>query len=592
MVIIYYTQTPCSFLKGWETFFERMGLLKKKTEITEGVSQVVETLFHYYPELADETFEAGDDESLTGQTIQGRFEVRELIGHGGFGAVYLARQTSVDRLVVLKVLRSDLVRKKSMAKRFLLEAKATSRLTNPHTVTIFDYGKTDEGLLYIAMEYLRGRTLLAKIEEEGRLSVDETIRIACEMAESLAEAHSHQIVHRDLKPENVLLVETPTEKDFVKVLDFGIAHARPISGDMTLTRTGQLSGTPPYMSPEIIRGKTIDARADVYSMAIMIYQMLSGRCPFRGDTPFDIFMKHVQEKPPTLKEMGVEVSPALQRFLDRCLAKDVKKRPKDAEAFLGELRKLVGTESRPHVHARMASEHTSHDMQSLSIKGVQIPEIKSEPTDVYPATGTRLGGLGSGGYGPKTASYVISRIRRTPRIWATITGLLIAGLLAAIVTEKVEVESQVPASTRSVDNQVRVKPTPSKMVLPIERRMKSPEFKGSTGAVLPVGLAPAPTKVSSGSETAMDGEVVDTQPKTTISFPDKPVVESVDRPRVNRAIPRSRAKEDPGMVVSKPPLVKTPGVKQEAPRPVIIRKVDVTPPKRIQPVSKIDALLD
>jgi serine/threonine protein kinase len=492
----------------------------------------------------------------------------------------------------LKVLRSDLVRKKSMAKRFLLEAKATSRLTNPHTVTIFDYGKTDDGLLYIAMEYLRGRTLLAKIEEEGTLSVDETIRVACEMAESLAEAHSHQIVHRDLKPENVLLVETSTEKDFVKVLDFGIAHARPISGDMTLTRTGQLSGTPPYMSPEIIRGKTIDARADVYSMGIMIYQMLSGRCPFRGDTPFDIFMKHVQEKPPTLKEMGVEVSPALQRFLDRCLAKDVKKRPKDAEAFLGELRKLVGTESRPHVHARMASEHTSHDMQSLSIKGVQIPELKSEPTDVYPATGTRLGGLGRGRYGPKTASFVISRIRRTPRIWATITGLLIAALLAAIVTEKVEVESQVPASTRSADKNIRMKTNPSKIALPIERQLKSPDFKRPGEAILSTDLTSSSAIISPESKAAMEVDGVDRLPVIEHGLPAKAVVESVNRPRVNRVNPRSRAEVNSGMVVSRPPQEKMPDVKKEAPRPVITKKMEVSLPKRIQPVSKIDALLD
>jgi len=569
-----------------------MGLLNKKSPPEESVSQEMETLFHYYPELADEPFEPGDDESLTGEIIQGRFEVRELIGHGGFGAVYLARQTSVDRLVVLKVLRSDLVRKKSMAKRFLLEAKATSRLTNPHTVTIFDYGKTDDGLLYIAMEYLRGRTLLAKIEEEGRLSVDETIRIACEMAESLAEAHSHQIVHRDLKPENVLLVETPTEKDFVKVLDFGIAHARPISGDMTMTRTGQLSGTPPYMSPEIIRGKTIDARADVYSMAIMIYQMLSGRCPFRGDTPFDIFMKHVQEKPPTLKEMGVNVSPALRGFLDRCLAKDAKKRPKDAGAFLSELRKLVGTESRPHVHARMATEHTSHDLHSLNIKNVQIPEPKSEPTDVYPATGTRLGSLGNGKYGPKTASFVISRIRRTPRIWATVVGLMIAALLAAIATEKIEVESEVPASTRSVEKTARTMNNSSNVVLPIEKKLNSSGFDGAQEKVLPQRVTPNPVVVPPVVKPEVTAGEVPTPVEIKTAFPEKESLRPLSRPATKRVSPRSRTNVRSTPVVSKPVEVQKPVIKKEPALPVKTERVEVDSRKKYQPVSKIDALLD
>jgi serine/threonine protein kinase len=566
-------------LRGVWGNVDTMGRLKKDKGEEKVATQVVETLFHYYPELADEPLDVDDEESLTGRTIQGRFEVRELIGHGGFGSVYLARQTSVDRLVVLKVLRGDLVQKKSMERRFLLEAKATSRLNNPHTVTIFDYGKTDDGLLYIAMEYLRGRTLLAKIEEEGKLSVDESIRIACEMAESLAEAHSHQIVHRDLKPENVLLVETPTAQDFVKVLDFGIAHARPISGDMTLTRTGQLSGTPPYMSPEIIRGKKIDARADVYSMAIMIYQMLSGKCPFRGDTPFDIFMKHVQEKPPTLKEMGVQVSPPLQKFLDRCLAKDAKKRPIDAGAFLRELRKLVGKESQPHVHARMASEHTSHDLQSLN--GVKMPLGKNEPTDVYPETSAGFPGL-RGKYGPKTEMFVISRIRRAPRIWATIVGLCIAGVLAAIVTGETEIERKVPAATRSQDAGSRVKAAPSKTELPIEKTMR-------TRSSLPEGnfsrerFEAARSRESISPENPTNTGDLDMDGSSPLPAP----VESERKPAERVSSDRRRAP----MVKAVTPVT-SPVTGRANPVSVPVWEKAESASRSVKPVSKIDVLLD
>jgi len=304
------------------------------------------------------------DELLLGRVIEGRFEILELIGHGGFGSVYKARQSSVDRIVAMKILRPHLVGKGILSQRFLLEAKATSRLSNPHTVTVFDHGETDDGLLYIAMEFLPGRTLQDRIDDEGVLPTHDALRIVGEIAESLAEAHAHQIIHRDLKPENILLVDTETAHDFVKVLDFGIARAKTLTGDMTLTSTGQLSGTPPYMSPEVIRGRQVTASADVYSMAIILYQLISGHCPFEGDTPFDIFMAHVQKNPKKLSDLGIKVSRPLETFIQRCLSKDPLTRPQNAGFFLSELRAIADGTAEAGIRTHPAPKETVEDVPS------------------------------------------------------------------------------------------------------------------------------------------------------------------------------------------------------------------------------------
>ena len=279
-----------------------------------------------------------DHDPLIGRVIDGRYEIRKLLGEGGMGSVYLANQRVIDRKVCLKLLKKELLSDATVVKRFLLEAKAASRLTNPHTITIHDFGKTKDRLLYIAMEYLKGQSLREKLATTPVLSLEETARILDKVAESLAEAHDNGIVHRDLKPDNVFLTERPDEPEFVKVLDFGIARAREISGT-NLTNTGVIQGTPTYMSPEVILGDPTDERLDIYALGIMAYEMLAGVAPFAAETPMQLLMRHVHSEPSSISKVNPEVKlpRSIHTFIWRCIAKDPERRPRDGRSFREDL---------------------------------------------------------------------------------------------------------------------------------------------------------------------------------------------------------------------------------------------------------------
>ena len=274
---------------------------------------------------------------MIGTEINGRFKILKVLGHGGFGSVFLAHQKSVDRNVAIKILRPSWSHRPQVAQRFLIEAKATSQLQSPHTVTVFDFGTSEDNLLYIAMEYLEGHTLQDRLGQSPPLNMLEALHVVGQIAESLAEAHEQGIVHRDLKPENVLLLNRNEDSLFVKVLDFGIARSKELSDQLKLTQTGQFSGTPAYMSPEVIRSKSSAPTADVYSMGIVLYQLLTGKCPFSGDNPFDVLTQHVSVKPKAPRQLNSKIPVRLDIFVQRCLAKRTSKRPEDARTFLREL---------------------------------------------------------------------------------------------------------------------------------------------------------------------------------------------------------------------------------------------------------------
>ena len=285
---------------------------------------------------------AFDDASdLIGKVIEGRFEIQKLLGEGGMGSVYLAHQRSVDRLVCIKVLKRELQQDPVVVKRFLLEAKAASRLTNAHTITVFDFGRARDGLLYIAMEYLQGRSLRDKLAETVTLSIQETVRVMSAVSKSLTEAHEHNIIHRDLKPDNIFLADRLDEPEFVKVLDFGIARARSFMGETKLTKSGVIQGTPTYMSPESVMGGEVDERTDIYALGVMMYEMIAGVAPFDADTPMQVLMKHVNLEPEAITKVNpdAEVPRSIHAFIWRCMAKDVNDRPRNARVFRAQLTK-------------------------------------------------------------------------------------------------------------------------------------------------------------------------------------------------------------------------------------------------------------
>ncbi len=226
---------------------------------------------------------SGAPDPLLGRSINGRFKITSLIARGGMGRVYRAEQSPLGRICAVKVLNPNYSGEHDpeFHKRFFLEASIASKLTHPNTVTIFDYGRTDDDVYFMAMEYLDGKTLHRAIREAGAFPEERVGHIARQICRALREAHAHGVIHRDLKPANIYLVSHGDEDDFVKVLDFGLVKnvsERDEAED--LTQTGLFMGSPKYMAPEQIRGDRVDARTDVYSLGIILYEMLTGKVPF------------------------------------------------------------------------------------------------------------------------------------------------------------------------------------------------------------------------------------------------------------------------------------------------------------------------
>jgi serine/threonine-protein kinase len=225
---------------------------------------------------------------LLGATINDRFKVLSLIAKGGMGRVYRAEQSPLGRIVALKVLHPNYSGEEDpeFSRRFTLEASVVSRLKHPNTVTVYDYGETAAGVLFMAMELLEGRTLHRLIREEGALDPARATHIALQIARSLREAHGQGVIHRDLKPANVFLIHHDDDIDFVKVLDFGLVKNLDEAEGESLTKTGLFMGSPKYMAPEQIRGDRCTPATDVYALGVMLFEMLAGKVPFeRTNSP-------------------------------------------------------------------------------------------------------------------------------------------------------------------------------------------------------------------------------------------------------------------------------------------------------------------
>src|SRR4051812_4789858 len=267
---------------------------------------------------------------LLGQTMAGRYHIQRKLGEGGMGAVYLATHMVLEKQVALKVLHGEFARKPDLVERFMQEAKSASRIRHENVIDISDFGTTGEGLVFFAMELLKGHDLheeIARARLAGQLLPwERSKRIFLQICAALTAAHALGIVHRDLKPENIYLVDFLGEPDFVKLLDFGIAKLTEVAdGDRKLTRTGMLFGTPEYMSPEQARGDNVDHRVDVYAMGCILYQLVTGRVPFEAENFMGVLSLHLTQPPPIAPAEVLDLigAPrALAGVIDQALAKD------------------------------------------------------------------------------------------------------------------------------------------------------------------------------------------------------------------------------------------------------------------------------
>jgi eukaryotic-like serine/threonine-protein kinase len=302
------------------------------------------------------------DAALLGRKIAGKFVIEKYLGGGAMGAVYRARQTALDKNVAVKVMHQGL--DTQFAARFHREAKAASRLDHPNSMRVIDFGEEPDGLLYIAMEYLEGRDLYRLIHEDWPLSNERIVALLSQALAAIAVAHDMGVIHRDLKPENIMVLEGKDDEgkavDVVKVCDFGIAKIQEQdedgqrkSGGQKLTTQGLVIGTPEYMSPEQGRGEKLDARSDLYSVGIILYQLLTGRTPFEADSPLATVLKHVSEPPAPPQTIFPGVHRGLEVVCLRALAKNREERYQSARDMRAAMRAALAGEA-PEVLASMA----------------------------------------------------------------------------------------------------------------------------------------------------------------------------------------------------------------------------------------------
>ena len=260
--------------------------------------------------------------SLIGRTLGKNYRVVEPIGAGGMGVVYLVEHTSLRKRFAAKVLATELAMNAEARARFEVEAHAVSQLEHDNIINVIDYGATEDGLVFMVMEYLKGRTLQARIDQ-APLGRDELLGVMLQVCHALGCAHEAGIVHRDMKPDNIFLNErTRGRPPLVKVLDFGISKARDVSlRDGRITKQGQVLGSPEYMSPEAARGDEVDGRADIYAVGIMLYELVTGQVPFRSENYLKVLQQHISQKPASPRTLVPDLSEAMERLILKALAK-------------------------------------------------------------------------------------------------------------------------------------------------------------------------------------------------------------------------------------------------------------------------------
>src|SRR5579872_1829174 len=268
-----------------------------------------------------------------GKVLEGKYRLDAFISKGGMGAVYRASHIMLGKTVAVKLINQDLVTSPEIVRRFQREARAATALNHPNIVGVYDMGQTSDGTLYIAMEFINGPSLKSLIDAEGPVSPSRTVALLRQVASALAAAHRQEIVHRDLKPHNIMLARADDGREIAKLVDFGIA--KTFDESTQLTMTGFVLGTPQYMAPEQAEGRPVDGRSDLYSLGVILYEMLSGDVPFSDPSTPMILIKHIKETPvlPSLKNPNAQISPELEGIAMRCLQKDPAARFQTAEEF-------------------------------------------------------------------------------------------------------------------------------------------------------------------------------------------------------------------------------------------------------------------
>ena len=310
---------------------------------------------------------------LVGQTLDEKYRIEQRLGEGGMGAVYRARHLQMDRPVAIKVLHENLVEDEAARIRFQREARAAVRLQHQNAIAVTDFGETSDGYNYIVMELLEGPTLREILAKEAPIETARAISIMLQASAAVAVAHEAGIIHRDLKPANIIVTQSPEVPAVVKVLDFGVAKLAAGAldddeGTITLRQAGSFIGTPRYMAPEQYNGHELTPAADVYSLGVILYEMLTGMAPFTGSSPVEIAAKHVNNPPHSPRKIVAAIPEDVERVVLHALEKQPEERPANGAEFH---RELMDTAQ------RLGLEHhalkSAPDFEALRGEGVESP---------------------------------------------------------------------------------------------------------------------------------------------------------------------------------------------------------------------------
>ncbi|MEU9617509.1 MULTISPECIES: protein kinase domain-containing protein [unclassified Streptomyces] len=339
-----------------------------------------------------------------GSVAGGRYQLRDLLGEGGMASVYLAYDSALDRQVAIKTLHTELGREQSFRERFRREAQAVAKLQHTNIVSVFDTGEDELGgalMPYIVMEYVEGQplgsVLQADIQSYGAMPADKALKVTSDVLAALDTSHEMGLVHRDIKPGNVMV----TRRGVVKVMDFGIARAMQ-SGVTSMTQTGMVVGTPQYLSPEQALGRGVDARSDLYSVGIMLFQLLTGRIPFDADSPLAIAYAHVQEEPVAPSAINRSITPAMDALVARALKKNPNERFPSAAAMQDEIARVLSAGAQTGAPVIVAGGGAPSNSGSGVGSAVFPPVDQSTPAPQSVQTPYQPGPYQSGPYGAPT----------------------------------------------------------------------------------------------------------------------------------------------------------------------------------------------